>query len=103
MLTTFQSSLSAGDRGVPRLRRAGGSTDPTLHHALYLVSLGGHLYDALAMHLPALEWALSRLVIEPLARHAAALLSDAGLHGHKYAIDAILSATAWPPPDRSRS
>ncbi|MFF5147439.1 PIN domain-containing protein [Streptomyces sp. NPDC013157] len=47
---------------------------------------------------PALEWTLSRLVIEPvtepIARHAAALLADAGLHGHKYAIDAVLSATA---------
>lgn len=47
---------------------------------------------------PALEWTLSRLVVEPvtepLARHAAALLSDAGLHGHKHAIDAMLSATA---------
>ncbi|MEU1983039.1 PIN domain-containing protein [Nocardia sp. NPDC019395] len=46
----------------------------------------------------ALEWTLSRLVIEPvtesIARHAAALLSDAKLHGHKYAIDAMLSATA---------
>lgn len=47
---------------------------------------------------PALEWTLSRLVVEPvtdpLARHAATLLADTGLHGHKYAIDAILSATA---------
>ncbi|MFI5720438.1 PIN domain-containing protein [Nocardia sp. NPDC051750] len=47
---------------------------------------------------PALEWTLSRLVIEPvtepIARHAAALLADANLHGHKYAIDAMLSATA---------
>ncbi|HEY5833949.1 PIN domain-containing protein [Streptomyces sp.] len=47
---------------------------------------------------PALEWTLSRLVVEPvtepIARHAAALLADAGLHGHKYAIDAMLSATA---------
>ncbi|WP_280402222.1 PIN domain-containing protein [Nocardia carnea] len=47
---------------------------------------------------PALEWTLSRLVIEPvtesLARHAAALLADVKLHGHKYAIDAMLSATA---------
>ncbi|MFG2995910.1 PIN domain-containing protein [Streptomyces sp. NPDC048340] len=47
---------------------------------------------------PALEWTLSRLVIEPItepiARHAAALLADAGLHGHKYAIDAMLAATA---------
>ncbi|MFJ4832063.1 type II toxin-antitoxin system VapC family toxin [Streptomyces sp. NPDC088747] len=51
---------------------------------------------------PALEWTLSRLVIEPvtepIARHAASLLADAGLHGHKYAIDAMLSATALAAP-----
>ncbi|MET9512163.1 PIN domain-containing protein [Streptomyces flavidovirens] len=51
---------------------------------------------------PALEWTLSRLVVEPvtesIARHAAALLADASLHGHKYAIDAILSATALAAP-----
>ncbi|PNG17616.1 DNA-binding protein, partial [Streptomyces cahuitamycinicus] len=33
-----------------------------------------------------------------IARHAAILLADAGLHGHKYAIDAILSATALAAP-----
>jgi predicted nucleic acid-binding protein len=47
---------------------------------------------------PALEWTLSRLVVEPvtesIARHAATLLADAGLHGHKHSIDAMLSATA---------
>ena len=51
---------------------------------------------------PALEWALSRLVIEPvtepIARHAAALLADAGRHGHTYAVDAMLSATALAAP-----
>ncbi|MEO3764608.1 PIN domain-containing protein [Streptomyces sp. B8F3] len=51
---------------------------------------------------PALEWTLSRLVIEPvtepIARHATALLADAGLHGHKHAIDAMLSATALAAP-----
>ncbi|WP_329299810.1 PIN domain-containing protein [Streptomyces sp. NBC_00659] len=51
---------------------------------------------------PALEWTLSRLVVEPvtepIARHAAALLSDTGLHGHKYAIDAMVSATALAAP-----
>ncbi|TDC60366.1 DNA-binding protein [Actinomadura sp. GC306] len=51
---------------------------------------------------PALEWTLSRLVIEPvtepIARRAAALLADAGLHGHKCAIDAMLSATALSAP-----
>jgi predicted nucleic acid-binding protein len=53
---------------------------------------------------PALDWTLSRIVIEPvtedIARHAAGLLSSTGRHGHKYAIDAMLSATALaaPPP-----
>ncbi|GAA0479261.1 DNA-binding protein [Streptomyces stramineus] len=51
---------------------------------------------------PALEWTLSRIVVEPVtepfARHAAALLADAGLHGHKYAIDAMLSAIALAAP-----
>lgn len=51
---------------------------------------------------PALEWTLSRLVVEPItepiARHAATLLSDTGLHGHKYAIDAMLCATALAAP-----
>jgi predicted nucleic acid-binding protein len=56
---------------------------------------------------PALEWTLSRLIVEPvtepIARHAATLLGDAGLHGHKYAIDAMLGATALAAPDPSRS
>ncbi|OEV09871.1 PIN domain-containing protein [Streptomyces nanshensis] len=46
----------------------------------------------------ALKWTLSRLRVEPVtqdvARSAAALLRDAGLHGHKYAIDAMVCATA---------
>ena len=51
---------------------------------------------------PAFEWTLSRVVVEPvtedLARQAAALLGAAGLHGHKYATEAILSATALAAP-----
>lgn len=50
----------------------------------------------------ALEWALSRIVVEPvsepIARHAAALLADAGLHGCRCAIDAMLCATALAAP-----
>ncbi|MFK4065395.1 type II toxin-antitoxin system VapC family toxin [Streptomyces sp. NPDC029674] len=46
----------------------------------------------------ALKWTLSRLRVEPvtqaLAQSAATLLRTAGLHGHKYAIDAMLCATA---------
>ncbi|MFJ9809410.1 DNA-binding protein [Streptomyces sp. NPDC101158] len=45
----------------------------------------------------ALKWTLSRLRVEPvtqaLAQSAATLLRAAGLHGHKYAIDAMLCAT----------
>ncbi|MEU2715920.1 PIN domain-containing protein [Streptomyces sp. NPDC007205] len=46
----------------------------------------------------ALKWTLSRLRVEPVtqavAQSAAGLLRAAGLHGHKYAIDAMLCATA---------
>jgi len=51
---------------------------------------------------PALEWTLSRVVVEPvtepIARRATAILSKAGLHGHRHAIDAMLSATALAAP-----
>lgn len=50
----------------------------------------------------ALRWTLSRLRVEPvtqaLAQSAAALLRGAGLHGHTYAIDAMLCATALQQP-----
>ncbi|MFJ7999094.1 DNA-binding protein [Streptomyces sp. NPDC096310] len=43
------------------------------------------------------DWVLSRLDISPvddeISRGASKLLAQAGLHGHKYALDAILSAT----------
>ncbi len=51
---------------------------------------------------PALEWTLSRIVVQPVtesvARTAAALLADTGLHGHGHAIDARLVATALAAP-----
>jgi predicted nucleic acid-binding protein len=51
---------------------------------------------------PALEWTVSRIVVEPvtehIARRAAALLGDAGLHGLEHAIDAMLCATALAAP-----
>lgn len=51
-----------------------------------------------AIKWPALQWTLSRMTVEPvtelIARHAAALLRETRLHGHKHAIDAMLSATA---------
>ncbi|MQY12885.1 hypothetical protein SRB5_30240 [Streptomyces sp. RB5] len=52
----------------------------------------------------ALKWTLSRLRVEPVtqavAQSAAALLRTAGLHGHTYAIDAMLCATALIQPGR---
>ncbi|MEU3936117.1 PIN domain-containing protein [Streptomyces sp. NPDC029044] len=48
------------------------------------------------------DYAVSRLNIvtptEAIARHASKLLAAAGLHGHKYAIDAIVAATATASP-----
>lgn len=45
-----------------------------------------------------LRWYLSRLTIEAVTDeitfHAIDLLRGAGLHGHKYAIDAVVAATA---------
>lgn len=47
---------------------------------------------------------LSRLRVEPVtqafAQSASGLLRAAGLHGHKYAIDAMLCATALAQPGR---
>ena len=52
----------------------------------------------------ALMWTLSRLRVEPvtpaIAQSAAALLRGVGLHGHKYAIDGMLCATAVAQPGR---
>ncbi|CAL9275154.1 hypothetical protein SUDANB5_03658 [Streptomyces sp. SudanB5_2050] len=52
----------------------------------------------------ALKWTLSRLSVEPVTRtvaqSAADLLRAAGLQGHKYAIDAMLCATALQHPGR---
>ncbi|MFP3991801.1 hypothetical protein U9R90_30875 [Streptomyces sp. E11-3] len=47
---------------------------------------------------PAWNWAMSRIIVEPVTRDVAeagiALLAEAGLHGHKYAIDAALAVIA---------
>lgn len=58
-------------------------------------------YD-LRTYLPAWHWALSRIHVEPvteeIAKDAIGLLKEAGLHGHKYAIDAALAAVALRQP-----
>lgn len=49
-----------------------------------------------------LHWVLSRVKVEPLteraAKEAAKLLKTAGLHGHKYAIDATVAEVALRQP-----
>ncbi|GAA0377472.1 hypothetical protein Acor_43320 [Acrocarpospora corrugata] len=48
------------------------------------------------------DWTLSRLNVEPvtrdIARRASELLASARLHGHKYAIDALVCATGLALP-----
>jgi predicted nucleic acid-binding protein len=54
------------------------------------------------VNLARLNWVLSRVKVEPVteqaAKAAAALLKAAGLHGHKYAIDATLAEAALRQP-----
>ncbi|MEV0263134.1 DNA-binding protein [Streptomyces sp. NPDC050617] len=53
-------------------------------------------------NMPRLNWALSRIKVEPVTEHAAKaaaqLLKDTGLHGHKYAIDATVAEAALRQP-----
>lgn len=50
------------------------------------------------VNMPGLQWTLSRIKVEAVteqtAKEAARLLKAAGLHGHKYAIDATVAEAA---------
>jgi hypothetical protein len=52
--------------------------------------------------MPRLQWALSRIKVEPVtenaAKAAAALLKDVGLHGHEHTIDATVAEAALRQP-----
>ncbi|MGW6585316.1 hypothetical protein [Streptomyces globisporus] len=54
---------------------------------------------------PVWDWAMSGMVVEPvtkdIADEAIRLLREAGLHRHKYAIDAALAAIANRQPGRT--
>ncbi|MEU3555742.1 DNA-binding protein [Streptomyces fragilis] len=54
------------------------------------------------VNMPRLRWALSRVKIEPVtesaAKASAELLKEAGLHGHKYGIDATVAEVALRQP-----
>lgn len=53
-------------------------------------------------NMPRLNWALSRMKIEPVteqaAKAAAKLLKETGLHGHEYALDATVAEAALRQP-----
>lgn len=71
---------------------------PVLVSALTIVEAAQGKTD-----LARLKWLLSRLRVEPVSQEdsltAVALLRDAGgLHGHKYAIDALVAALALRAP-----
>jgi predicted nucleic acid-binding protein len=89
-----------GDRrmGV-RLKDADRSDIPVVTTSMTLVEA-----HHARLRRPAWRWALSRLRVEPvteqIANDAIGLLQDAGLHGHKYAIDAVLAAVALRQPGR---
>ncbi|MEV6472269.1 hypothetical protein [Streptomyces sp. NPDC051657] len=57
------------------------------------------------IRMPAWNWAMARVVVEPvtkdIADEAIRLLREAGLHGHKHAIDAALAAIANRQPGRT--
>lgn len=91
-------------RAVRRDREVTGWLALALADDLRVVTSAATLVEVIhpRINRPALDWTLSRIVVEPIcediARHAAALLCEAGLHGHKHAIDAMLSATALAAP-----
>ncbi|MFI7447448.1 DNA-binding protein [Nonomuraea sp. NPDC049714] len=54
------------------------------------------------VNMPRLQWVLSRVKVEPVTERAAKvsakLLKAAGLHGHRYAIDATVAEVALRQP-----
>lgn len=94
------SQWVGGDRRMgARIKDADRSDIPVVTTSMTLIEA----YHS-KLHRPAWRWALSRLRVEPvteqIANAAIDLLQDAGLHGHKYAIDAALAAVALRQPGR---
>ncbi|MCX4747050.1 PIN domain-containing protein [Kitasatospora sp. NBC_01287] len=89
------SLLLRNDRGMAaRIEASRQVGVPVLVSALTIVEAAQGKTD-----LARLKWVLSRLRVEPVSQEdsltAVALLRDAGgLHGHKYAIDALVAALA---------
>ncbi|MDT0377419.1 hypothetical protein RM572_01345 [Streptomyces sp. DSM 42041] len=92
------SQWVSGDRRMGlRLKDAAKADIRVLTTSMTLIEA----YD-MKTYRPAWHRALSRLHVEPVtetvAKEAVELLREAGLHGHKYAIDAALAAVALRQP-----
>lgn len=93
------SLLLRNDRGMAaRIEASRQVGVPVLVSALTIVEAVHGKTD-----LARLKWVLSRLRVEPVSQEdsltAVALLQDAGgLHGHRYAIDALVAALALRVP-----
>ncbi|THA65318.1 type II toxin-antitoxin system VapC family toxin [Streptomyces sp. A0958] len=93
------SLLLRNDRGMAaRIEASRQAEVPVLVSPLTIVEAVQGKTD-----LARLKWVLSRLQVEPVSQEdsltAVALLRDAGgLHGHKYAIDALVAALALRVP-----
>ncbi|MGX2994848.1 PIN domain-containing protein [Streptomyces sp. JNUCC 64] len=93
------SLLLRDDRGMAaRIEASRQAGVPVLVSALTIVEAVQGRTD-----LARLKWVLSRLRVEPVSQEdsltAVTLLRDAGgLHGHKYAIDALVAALALRAP-----
>lgn len=88
------SKLVNDDRGVTALVRR--ARDNGAHVVISAVTPVEARHPG--VHQARFDWVLSRIDLVPvsddISRAASKLLAAAGLHGHKYALDAILSATA---------
>ncbi|MGW4645716.1 DNA-binding protein [Kitasatospora sp. NPDC004289] len=92
------SQYIAGDRLVGRITRT------AVERGATRVVSGATLIEVQHRGIKKAHWdfVLSQLRIEPLhvewAKAAAVLLQETGLHGHKYAIDAMVAVTALHQP-----
>ncbi|GAA1353296.1 DNA-binding protein [Streptomyces beijiangensis] len=92
------SKLVADDRGIAAL------VQRARHHGAHVVTSAVTPVEARhpGIAQARFDWVLSRIDIAPvtedISRDASKLLAAAGVHGHKYALDAILAATALRQP-----
>ncbi|MCP3819070.1 PIN domain-containing protein [Streptomyces sp. A3M-1-3] len=88
------SKAVSADRAVTAFIRAAQSNDTLVAVSDLTLIEAWHA----KVRMDRFRWYVSRLEVLPVTEaitwRAIELLSDAGLHGHKYAIDAVVAATA---------